>query len=279
METGLGRGPIIWKHPETWMPVVRSWLRPRLAKGAVGRIRKADFSDLYADDSAWLEMLLAVARPDADDLVGGFADELDRMVVRAYHGCRTEDAGEYFRRGIRVHRREELEELVRSIVADDDRLRWMLPTLVARMADFPSRCDDHRCFVVLDDRALMEQAAHYLIYGSEWVCAVLGHGWRDPLLERGAPTMIEVDLPVKWVSVGLREELSKLLLGEWTRQTVAKPSGTFLEDFTFTLHHDLPPETVVGHWHPERLVDPLERMRVHRPASTTCRHCADDTRE
>ncbi len=91
--------------------------------------------------------------------------------------------------------------------------------------------------------------------------------------------MIEVDLPVKWVSVGLREELSKLLLGEWTRQTVARPSGTFLEDFTFTLHHDLPPETVVGRWHPERLVDPLERMLVHRPARTICLHCADNSRE
>lgn len=255
------------------MPIVTDFLMPRLADGAIGQLREAETCDLDAEDSEWLKMLISEVKPGVSDVVGEFADELDRRVARCYHGCRTDDAGEYFRRGIRVHNREELEERVRALVAKEKRLRWMLPNLPELMAKFPSGGDEHKCYVVFDDRFLIKHAAHYLIYGSEWISAVLGHGWRDALLERGVPTMIEIDLPIRWVSVGLRVELAKLLLGEWTRRKVNSLSDVFLEDFTFTVHHDLPPETVVGHYHPESIENQWDGWTIYRSPATFCLHC------
>ena len=265
--------PLIWKRPVTWMPVVEEWLRPLLGRNAIARLRREDVSELYADDPDWLAMLEDVLRPGVFEVAEKFARDLEGKVVRAYHGCRTEDAGQYFRNGIRAHRREELESQVRELVHADPRLAWLRNGLEARMAEFESALDQGRCYVVLDDRSLLDGGAHYLIYGSEWICAVLGHGYREPLLENGAPTLVSVDLPLSWVSNGLRKELAELLLGEWARQTLLVPKRVFVEDFTFTMSRDLPPQTVVGHRHPKKLVDPLERMRVYRPATTTCLHC------
>lgn len=266
--------PLVWPMAETWMSVVADWLTPRLASGGLSRLRQVDTSELYVDDLTWMEMLESALQPDVIDVREAFANELEGKIVRSYHGCRTEDAGDYFREGIRVHRREELEERLRRIVEENDSLRWMIPTLSQRMAEFPSSTDVDRCFVVLDNRAMLKYAAHYLIYGSEWICAVLGHGYRDPLLKIGVPTMIEVDLPLSWASEGDRRELADLMLGEWLRQTLDKPDQVRIQDFTFVLHRNLPPETVVGHYHPRRLRDPLEKGIPHHSPNATCLHCS-----
>jgi hypothetical protein len=215
-------------------------------------------------------------RVDLDEVEEDIIDWLERQAVRCYHGCRTDDAGTYFRQGLRVHRREEQEAAVRQLVESDARLRWMLPGLADTFAKFPSTTDEHRCFVVLDDRALLDRAAHYLIYGSEWICAVLGRGSRGPLLERGVPTMIEVDLPLMWTSFGQREALASLLLREWTRQVAQRPRQVLVVDFTFTMHHDLPPEVVTGHYHPTEMEDPLEGSSLYRPPGDSCLHCRAD---
>ncbi|MBC7953167.1 MAG: hypothetical protein H7Z12_15275 [Rhodospirillaceae bacterium] len=223
-----------------------------------------------------MEMLESEIRTDIFDVEEPFADELERMVVRCFHGCRTEDAGHYLIHGIRAHRRDELEARLRAMIAEDERLRWMAPTLSERMAEFPSATDEHRSYVVLDDRFMLEHAAHYLIYGSEWIAAVLGRSWRHPLLERGVPTMIEVDLPLSWVTLGMRKALSRLLLSEWTRQTVDKPAHVYQRSFTFILDRDLPPEIVAGHYHPETMKDPWDGRAVYRSPRTVCEHCGNN---
>jgi hypothetical protein len=59
---------------------------------------------------------------------------------------------------------------------------------------------------------LLKRAAHYLIYGSEWVSAVLGAAGRRVLLQRGAPTLLEIDLPLRMSSVQTRTELATKML-------------------------------------------------------------------
>lgn len=267
--------PLIWRTPSTWMPFVSAWLRPHLIKGAQRLLRGHDTSEFYDDDPDWTKLLGSFLRSDISIIEQELVDALEQRVVRCYHGCRTEDAGVYFRRGIRVHRREELEDQLRKLVASCDRLQWMLPTLPDRMARFESRIDRQRCYVVLDDRALINMAAHYLIYGSEWICAVLGHGLRGPLLDCGVPTMIEANLPMSRVSPGLKEELSQLMLREWTRQVAASPNRTCEVDFTFTLHEDLPASFVVDHYHPTVLTDPLEGMAIYRSPKKFCAYCSN----
>jgi hypothetical protein len=273
----LSAAVIRWPRPETWVSSLSAWLRPRLGTGARERLREHDTSDFYIDGSEWLELLQSELRIELDEAVSGLADVLERARVRTFHGCRTDDAGKYFRHGLRMHRREELAEELRALVARNERFAWLLPRLEDRIAELErsfGSIDEGRCYVVLDDRALLERAAHYLIYGSEWMCAVVNGRVLGPLLEHGVPTMLEIELPLQFASPSQREQLARKLLHEWTRQIATRPKRVAVVDFTFALRLDLDPEFVVGHYHPKVLHDPLNAYRLYRPKHTSCRYCA-----
>ncbi len=269
----LSSEPLVWHHPATWIPILTNWLSPQLRVGAEGRLQLIDTEKWYDDDSEWTQLLASELQTEFDDVKEDLIDLLEHQIVRCYHGCRTEDAGTYFREGLHFHRREKLEARVRNLVESDARLQWMLPKLAERMAEFPSTVDEHRCFLVLDDRDMIDNAAHYLIYGSEWICSVLGYGFRAPLVEKGVPTIIEVDLPLSRTSPGLRRQLASLLLREWTRQFVRKPTEVLLQDFTFVLHEVLPAKFIMDHYHPLKMKDPLERGALYRSPRETCLYC------
>src|SRR4051794_39222171 len=68
-------------------------------------------------------------------------------------------------------------------------------------------------------------------------------------------------------------DLAKDMLREWTRQAAWEPDEVVKVDFTFTLRTDLPPEHIVGHYHPRELRDPLRGFQLHQSPRTCCAHC------
>lgn len=154
---------------------------------------------------------------DFDYHADALANALDPAVIRTFHGCRTDDAGSYFRHGLRIHDRAAMTAQVKAIVDGSEELAWMKSGLDAAIAEIDNRLDPGRLYVVADDTVLLKHAAHYLIYGSEWISAVLGAAGRRVLLRRGAPTLLEIDLPLRMSSMQTRSELATKMLQEWTR--------------------------------------------------------------
>ena len=200
------------------------------------------------------------------------AQAIEPATLRTYHGCRTADAGIYGREGLRTHDREAMKERLRTIVALHPELRSLKPRLSQAIATIDNTHDIGRLYVVADDQMLIRHAAHYLIYGSEWMSAVLGDD-RSVLKGIGAPTLLEINLPLRVASLATRREFAVKMLCEWTRFACNEPDWAAPIDFTFTLGTDIPPEWVVGHSHPEELVDPLDHMKIYRTPVTVCAHC------
>jgi hypothetical protein len=151
----------------------------------------------------------------------------------------------------------------------------LVPKLNERIAEHErsfSSIDKGCCYVVLDDRALLERVAHYLIYGSEWMCVVANSRIPGSLVEHGTPIMLEH--PLRVASCLQREQLARTLLHKWTRQVTSRPKAFAKVNFSFRLWEDLPPRTVVDHHHPTTLRDPFDAHRSHRPKRISCRHCA-----
>ncbi len=265
--------PLIWAESNTWVPQVTTWLKPHLGPNALVRMGDEAPGIKYVDDLEWLNLLGANLESPISEVTSELAGELVSATVRTYHGCRTEDAGMYFRDGLRVHRQERLEKEIRELVARHESLHWLRSSLDERIKKFDRSIDEGKCFVVVDERGLLEDSAHYLIYGSEWICAVLGEGGRGPLLERGTPTVIEVDLPLNLVNEDFRAHFADSLLREWSRQITMSPSDVVQLDFAFSVHFDIPSHCVVGHHHPTELRDPLTGMCRYEPVKTTCDFC------
>jgi len=153
---------------------------------------------------------------------------------------------------------------VKAIVAGSDKLTWMRDRVDTAIAEIENELDPGRVYVVADDAVLLKHAAHYLIYGSEWISAILGAAGRRVLLQRGVPTLLEIDLPLRISSMQTRTELATKMLREWTRLACNRPDWSAPIDFSFCLRTDIPAAWIVRHSHPAELRDPLEQGRIYR---------------
>jgi hypothetical protein len=271
------RGKLVhWKDRSTWFEPLGEWLQPYFRKGAFARLGRLGEQDLCWDDSDWLDIILAPRlKIEIDTTIEWLADALDATTLRAFHGCRVADAGVFVRNGIRLNDPAWLEAEVRRIVAEEDDLAWLRPTIEQEIARFDAReRDTGRLYVCADDQPQLDRIGHYMLYGSEWVTALLGFPAHSILRGRGVPTMVELDLPFRLATPGTRREFARKLLQEWVRVLANSPTFVPKLDFTVILRTDVPAHMIVGHYHPEALKDPFRQYVTYQTQTRTCPACA-----
>lgn len=75
-------------------------------------------------------------------------------------------------------------------------LHYMKDGLDGALAELGNEIDHGKAYVVVSDEALLDDSAHYLIHGSEWIMSLFHEDGRSILRSIGAPTLIEIDLPL-----------------------------------------------------------------------------------
>jgi hypothetical protein len=268
--------PLRWTSIESWFPLLTSELGTLLEPGAVKRLQRVKSSGLYDDDPEWLDLVVAEFVGEEQELVELLADRLQWRKVRVFHGTRVADAGTFTRDGIRLHDRRHLEKVVRDLVAGREELGYLAGRLDERFAKSAHLVDEGRCFVVVDERVLVEECGHYLLGGSEFVQGIIGPSQAQAALSECAPTVVEVDLPLSRVEPGFLTELTRTLAGEWAKILRRKRAEARRLDFTFTLRAPVPPEWIVGHYHPAIVCDPHSRRTAVDVKQLHCAACAAD---
>lgn len=267
---------IIWKESASWHPALTAWLQPRFRADAMKRLKPSVFRDLCWDDTDWLEVLGRCIKEPIETVKEDLADALLNGTIRTYHGCRTEDAGSYFREGLRVHRKDILKARALSIIDAHPELHYMRSQLDKAIAEIHNTIDDGRSYVVVSDSGLLDDAAHYLIHGSEWIMALFSETGRRILRSIGAPTLLEIDLPFAMTNSSDRCGFAEDMLMEWTRLTCNGEEWIAPVRISFMLSQDLPGACIVGHSHPAALRNPHDRERIYRSPVTSCKHCKAD---
>lgn len=265
---------IIWKEPRSWASPLSRWLRPYLNDRGIRFLQKTEEQDLCWDDSDWLDIAQLILNEETEFIVEELAFALTFATARTYHGCRPMSIRGYYERGLLRNDSIVLKDEVRKIVIEEPGLSFFRKTIEKRIeeCDFIER-DTGRLYVVLDDRGLVSSAGHYLLYGSEWLVSLLGFGAHEILRERGYPTVILVDLPLDLAHLSDLEQLSRVLLQEWTRIKVNRPDWGPELDFTFCLREDISPSLIVGHYHPEQICDPIHQNIWRANKDRACPDC------
>jgi len=265
--------PLRWTDLPSWHPLLTSMLEDLLEPGAIRRLGRVKSSELYDDDPEWLDLVVAEYADDEKELVETISERLQSRSVRVFHGTRTADARSFSEQGIRLHDRAQLEAEVRALVEQRDDLSWMLPTLDEKFQATEHLIDEGRCYVVVDERVLIEECGHYLLGGSEFVQGIIGPERAQSALSECAPTVIEVDLPLRRVPPSFLAEFSRKLIGEWAKILRRRRAEAGRIDFTFTLREPVPPSWVVGHFHPRLINDPHRRRTAVKVARAHCAAC------
>lgn len=125
----------------------------------------------------------------------------------------------------------------------------------------------------LDERFLVQECGHYLIYGSEYICAIAAglqgtkgadYDYQQHLRRNGRPTVFVCHLPIDRITLSDRKVLVAALVDEIASDPSFKRSRSSLCDFSFFLKSKLEPHRILEHRYPRTIPDPLRQMIPYR---------------
>lgn len=248
-----------WNRRASWEPAVRRGLACIAGKEYVERLRQRTDAFNCADDSGpVLDVLGVGAEAEVSEAIWSELSK-DFTHFAGYHACRTENVNEYYDNGLVPLAAEEVRAKFRRMFTGSP--HFVEPAaLDAAIAGVSTDTRDGNVHVALDDRALLHDCGHYLIYGGEYLQALAenvpdrGPELREALRESGRATILCCHLPV--MDIPERENLIGRMVAQHVYWVTHEDSDPTQLDFTVTLRRRVPPSAIKSHCHPPRIRDP-----------------------
>ncbi|NIJ09338.1 hypothetical protein FHS31_002970 [Sphingomonas vulcanisoli] len=258
----------------TWLERIWRRLGDVLTPAVVAEFVNEPPEYVVSNDLSWLNERIYRATGRTVEIKSLTADRLRRefRALRAGHATRTDDVSGFYKNGLRILRADEIDAVARELflggsfpLATEDLFEKAIADLDAR-----SRMGgrEGRLYFCANERSLITRiggSGHYLIYGSEYLYCigirVIGtYATKRALKAIGRPTMFVCDLPLKMMrdatllefAGGILEYMFCALVEGMEAHMLSPGSGSAL-----SLTSDLPATSIVGHYHPIRVHDPL----------------------
>lgn len=221
---------------------------------------------VVGDDLSWLDNIIyTVHRKDVDSK-SLLAQKLRTRyrALRAVHGTRTENVASFYRDGLIPLVPEQIHAQAREIFLGGQYPELSENALQAAIATVGADRRERRVFFEANEEMLIEQAGHYMLYGSEYLTAIAAHlggsqDYRQVLKKRGQPTLFVCDVPLGLIGEGTLQEFAGEAL-EMVFQELLDGSDFARDRWRgagFCIHEPLSANNLVGHYHPSIPRDPL----------------------
>lgn len=207
---------------DTWRDNVW-WMLHDLITDEVKALFVADPPEyVVCDDLSWLDDLIFRGTGQDTNIKEEAAWRLCLLyrAFRAAHATRTNDLGQFYSRGLRYLRPEEMEDRARALLlkgqaeyASEDSIRAAIEELNARDERQGRTGQLYFCAVEDDRYSDFGGSGHYLTYGSEYlycltVRAACETSARKLLKGLGSPTLFICDVPMKLISERTKQEFA-----------------------------------------------------------------------
>jgi hypothetical protein len=266
----------IWKDFKEWKPALEGMFPDILTRELEAKVRQQKPRVEDDEDSGPFEQVSGHSLDESitHDKISEFG--LLYPHVRFYHACRPVNVQSYYEKGILFLRRDEQVERFKDIFLRSRRFPEltddMLKQSIEAVDSLKKDAEAELCFV-LDDRWIIEQCGHYLIYGSEYLSDLVSQlrpvgdvePYRRELRRIGTPTMLKVNLPNTPDNVQnatIRGIIRDMLI-EWVWCLSEGKAQSHVSWRDLARGRPLPPEHIRGHYTPARIPDPLNRPRVY----------------
>lgn len=263
-----------YPQPETWRTRIWEMLADYITDDVKAEFVRNPPEYVVSDDLGWLDDIIFAVTHRTCDIKELMGERLGReyRAFRAGHATRTSDLAPFYMQGLKCLRAEEIEDRARTIFlngryecANEERLQRAINDIEARKK---SGGREGRLYFAAEESSLFTRigsSGHYLIYGSEYLYCLgmrVTSTWetKRALKEIGRPTMLVCDIPIALLSPYTLKEFGGMMLEFLFCElvdglepcTLSPGSGS-----AFSLMIDLPPEHIVGHYHPASIYDPL----------------------
>ena len=198
-----------------------------------------------------------------DIVASAFTNSFNCIAV--FHACRPRSVASYYKYGLRLPNTSKLTQQAHSIFLSG-RFPQITEDIFNQAVNRLQPTTYVRTHVCLDDRGYFDGAGHYLIYGSEHICAIAANltnehtmDYRQVLKLFGKPTIFRLRLGLRLISESNFNEFVKEVKNHIPRSN--RISTMPVSHFTFFLGQNLVPSCVLGDYHPKVILDPLLRMQ------------------
>lgn len=223
---------------------------------------------VVGDDLSWLNEIVQRATGVELDSKTVLANRIERefKCFRACHATRASDLTSYYRDGLRPLDPARIQERAREIFLSGEFPELCENDLTSAIQAVGTDLRAGHVFFEANERLLIKQAGHYLLYGGEYLVALAAHlgrvqDYRQTLKRFGTPTMFVCDIPIELMSgytiaefagSALEALFEHLLEGDGYERDGWRGAG-------FPILHPLPAENIVGHFEPSGIRDPFKQ--------------------
>lgn len=290
MTASIWKGHLIqWMDRSTWSPQITTWIEPYLVD-CVADVRKnahkATEAADYLSESDAKKFFDQLVDYRTAEVIADLAQDIRFAQLRVFHATRVEDAGLFHREGLRPYPRAHLVRHAEQIVAGSRRLQPLLPYVRSVRSGIKRSRDKGTIYTCIDDQSLTADNTHYALYGSEWIIAHLVNlaarvevgvspsDVHDALRDRGIPTVLVIDLPLRLLDDDERYKfLSEEVLPSWVWEYLLGHQETLEGYWCPIIRRKIPAAAIVGHYHPRILEDPYYQLIKRSGWPTTCAYC------
>lgn len=255
-----------WRDFKAWTSQVRELLADVITDDTIAYFTDHPPQYVVEDDLSWLDDIIRTVSNEEIESKELLASRLTQRValLRAYHACCPMDLDSYRRHGLIPLDVETAHAFARELFCNEAKApKTAVDEAIVAM---DSSLRSKRVWLGLDDRTLIEDCGHYLLYGSEYLLAIaaeLTHrtrntiDYRQFLRLRGKPTIVACNVPFVMMRYEMVQELAGVLLARLFGMVLEPDLGDEPIDFGFEVCQPLPPNNIVGFSHPRNIRDPL----------------------
>lgn len=196
--------------------------------------------------------------------------------IRVYHACRPIDLGDYYNNGLRLLNLEQLKSIAESIFCS--RFTNITTKDISDAFEYiGGKTRQGFLYFALDKRELLTYSGHYLIYGSEFLHGVAvflrgkyGCDYSFLLKESGIPTIFICDIPFEFLSESTIDELNRTIQRLIGKKSVKSAPHI---DFSLILSKPIDANSIIGHLHPIKILDPIKNNQIYITNQLKCPWC------
>ena len=259
----------IWKDFSKWKSALEGMFKDILTPELEAKVKQEAESIKYWNAQTPCEKL--IGQPMDSIVTDNKIDEFRQQYshIRFYHACRTADVSSYYDKGIlpSIELKDVLVNRFRELYLSG-RFPELTEDMLQQSIKKVSKGLERGLFLVIDDRQIIEDAGHYLIYGAEYMTKLVTQLPIENSQEKyfpvfrkiGKPTIIVINLPntTEYLSDCNIEVVIIYMITQWFYAI----AHTRLESCIYTddilVYKPILPEHVFSHYHPtKKIPDPV----------------------
>lgn len=270
-----------WENFHSWKDPLWQLMGDILTPSVVNAFKISPPEYVVGDDLSWLEEII-------EDVTGLVIDVAEVLAVRlpnryhalrAYHGSRPLNVSSFYEAGLHRLNPAHLEQRAYEIYLNSSFPELSFESVQSGIEKVGRTSREGLLYFEANESHLIEYCAHYMLYGSEYLCAIAAnvqgpHDYRQHLKKFGTPTIFVCDVPLALLDYRLLKEFAGQALESMFSQLIdpAFKHGESWRGAGLYIRHDLPREYLVGHKTPSLLKDPMLGYRIVDITSSTTSH-------